>query len=222
MQLVQTEKAHRRQHQDSITRTEVTTVHRGEELKNHGAAPPQPHWFVIDRSESQSPVDQAVRHEKERGEENQERYEAREYTRWRANQEQRAERATDDADQAQSKQDCGTVFEFSAIAKESAEESGPKGDGAGPVCDARIESEPDQNRKGQQRSSTGNRINDARSKRGAQHDKPGEETHRGGRIGRSKLQSCGHKAQAQRGNMGNVYTHKEAQKGHKNECVNHL
>src|SRR5262249_8899283 len=73
----------------------------------------------------------------------------------------------------------GTVCEFFAITEEAAEKSGPKRDGAGPIGDFWIESEPDKNGKRQQRPSAGNGIDRARRKRGAEHDKHGEETHRG-------------------------------------------
>src|SRR5215510_1758074 len=71
------------------------------------------------------------------------------------------------------------IVELFAITKEAAEETGPKRDGAGPIGDFWIESEPDENGKRQQRSSAGNGIDRARRKRGAEHDKHGEETHRG-------------------------------------------
>ena len=70
------------------------------------------------------------------------------------------------------------MLEFFAITEETAEETGPERDGAGSIGDFRIESEPDQNRKRQQRSAPGDGIDRARRKRSAEHDKHGEETHR--------------------------------------------
>ena len=79
---------------------------------------------------------------------------------------------------AETQEDRGTVLEFLPVTKQSTEESRPQRHCAGPICDFRIEPEPDQNRERQQRPSTGNRIDHACSKCGAQHDKRGEETHR--------------------------------------------
>ena len=70
------------------------------------------------------------------------------------------------------------MLEFFAITEKTTEETRPECDSAGPIGDFRIESKPDQNRKGQQRSAAGNGIDRTRRKRSAEHDKHGEETHR--------------------------------------------
>ena len=126
----------------------------------------------------QAPVDDTVRHEEQCGEQDQERDELGEDFRRRSDEQQCTERATDETGHAKSKQNRGTVFELFAITEQAAEESGPERDGAGPISDFRIEPEPDQDRKCQECSSSGNGIDRARCKRGAQHDKRGEETHR--------------------------------------------
>ncbi len=71
IEIVETEQAHDREHQDSITRAEVTAIHCRKELEDNGAGPPESHLFLFERSEPQSLVDLSMKHEKNRSKQNQ-------------------------------------------------------------------------------------------------------------------------------------------------------
>jgi hypothetical protein len=59
------------------------------------------------------------------------------------------------------------MFEFFPVTEQAAKKAGPEGDSAGPIGYFRIESEPDEDWKRQQRSSSGDGIDRARCERGA-------------------------------------------------------
>ncbi len=115
MEFVETEQAHGCQHQDPIPGAKIASICRREELEDHGAAPPQSHRLIVERTEAQPLIDYAMRHEKKCGEEDQERNEVRKHARRRANQQPRSECAADDTGYAESKEDGGTIFEFLSI-----------------------------------------------------------------------------------------------------------
>ena len=72
-EIVQTKQTHGRKHQNSVAGAEIAAVHCREKLEDDRAGPPQSHTFFVKRSEPEPLVDLAVRHEKDCGEENQER-----------------------------------------------------------------------------------------------------------------------------------------------------
>jgi len=59
-----------------------------------------------------------------------------------------AESAADDARRAEADEYGRTVLELFTIAEKAAKQPGPQSDGAGAVCDFRIETEPDEDREG--------------------------------------------------------------------------
>src|SRR6185437_16522260 len=72
VQFVNAEQAHRGEHEYAVAGAEVAAIHRGKKLKDDGARPPETHVLLIKRSEMQATVNDAVRHEKQRREQDQE------------------------------------------------------------------------------------------------------------------------------------------------------
>src|SRR3954470_679679 len=72
VQFVEAEQAHRREHKNAVAGAEVAAIRRGEKLKDDSAGPPETHRLLVDRSEMQSLVNDAVRHEEQCREQDQE------------------------------------------------------------------------------------------------------------------------------------------------------
>src|SRR5258705_1766615 len=178
MQFMQSEQAHGCEHQDAVARAKVATIYRREELENYCAKPPQLCGILDYRSQAQTAIDSALHHEKECSEQNKKRDQTRERSRGRPNQKPRAEPTPDHAGNSQTLQNRRAVFEFFAVAEQSAKEARPERYSTCGIGDLWIQSEPYQHGKRQQCSTTRNRVDCPSCERSTEHDKPGEEMHR--------------------------------------------